>query len=156
MIGSCPCGSQLEYKNCCERYHNQSEAPPSPEKLMASRYCAYALKRYDYILATYGQQQIRELSVPDLKESDNGVEWCSLDIRHHEESLESGVVEFVATYKLNKQFYMLHETSRFQKEQQRWVYTDGDLHEDCGIMTVGRNDLCLCGSNKKFKKCCGR
>ncbi len=21
---------------------------------------------------------------------------------------------------------------------------------------IGRNDLCLCGSNKKFKKCCGR
>ena len=24
------------------------------------------------------------------------------------------------------------------------------------ITKIGRNDLCLCGSNKKFKKCCGR
>ena len=24
------------------------------------------------------------------------------------------------------------------------------------IEIVGRNDLCPCGSNKKFKKCCGK
>ncbi|GKS65343.1 hypothetical protein YTPLAS72_26470 [Nitrospira sp.] len=32
----------------------------------------------------------------------------------------------------------------------------GDLHPEPARPTkIGRNDLCLCGSGKKFKKCCG-
>ena len=31
-----------------------------------------------------------------------------------------------------------------------------ELPEDVNLAEVGRNDLCPCGSGKKFKKCCGR
>ena len=30
------------------------------------------------------------------------------------------------------------------------------MPRDIAMNSVGRNDLCPCGSGKKFKKCCGR
>lgn len=47
---------------------------------------------------------------------------------------------------------VVHNTRVFEKTQ------SGRLKEvvDSNIITIGRNDPCLCGSGKKFKKCCGK
>ena len=66
----------------------------------------------------------------------------------------TAVVEFTAYYFENKSMYQLHETSNFNIEDGKWRYHDGVLHDDCGKIKYGRNLLCVCGSNKKFKQCC--
>ncbi len=38
-------------------------------------------------------------------------------------------VEFVARYKLNGRAFKLHETSRFERVDGRWLYVDGEIHE---------------------------
>ncbi|MFZ8200250.1 YchJ family protein [Alteromonas portus] len=67
----------------------------------------------------------------------------------------TAVVEFTAYYFENKSMYQLHETSNFCVEDGKWRYHDGVLHDDCGKIKYGRNLPCVCGSNKKYKQCCG-
>jgi len=47
----CPCHSGAKYKKCCRAYHDGTPAPSS-EKLMRSRYSAYALNKPEYIMQT--------------------------------------------------------------------------------------------------------
>lgn len=47
----CPCHSGAKYKKCCRTYHD-GNAAPTPEKLMRSRYSAYALNKADYLMLT--------------------------------------------------------------------------------------------------------
>ena len=67
----------------------------------------------------------------------------------------AAIVEFTAYYFENKSMYQLHETSNFSVEDGKWRYHDGVLHDDCGKIKYGRNLPCVCGSNKKYKQCCG-
>lgn len=67
----------------------------------------------------------------------------------------AAVVEFTAYYFESTSMYQLHETSNFNIEDGKWRYHDGVLHDDCGKIKYGRNLPCVCGSNKKFKQCCG-
>ncbi len=45
------------------------------------------------------------------------------------------------------------------REQGDWKFEDGEFVTDRPIVRdqpkTGRNDLCPCGSGKKYKKCCG-
>ena len=75
-------------------------------------------------------------------------------------------VSFIATYQDvdSKTFGQLSETSQFvyitsasqaatDEFSQRWLYLDGEA--DWRTIELGRNDICLCGSGKKYKRCCG-
>ena len=48
---------------------------------------------------------------------------------HAPQDATHATVEFVARYKLNGRAFTLHETSRFEKIDGRWVYVDGVQHE---------------------------
>lgn len=123
MSDVCPCGSNAEYLACCGRYLDSEQIPDSAEQLMRSRYCAYALARPDYLLATW-HASTRPPTIPlDV----TAQQWLGLKvIRAHNDS-HTGTVEFVARHKVNGKAYRLHEVSRFVKEQGRWMYLDGDV-----------------------------
>ena len=73
---------------------------------------------------------------------------------------QQGVVEFIATFKEKGVTRRHHEKSRFEKQDGRWYFVDGELVLAKTQVNegpkVGRNDPCPCGSGKKYKKCCGR
>jgi len=74
---------------------------------------------------------------------------------------DEGFVEFRAVFSEAGGEDMAHtERSRFVKEGDRWYYVDGLLPTPVTYRReeekVGRNDLCPCGSGKKYKKCCGK
>ena len=48
----CKCNSDSFYGDCCEKFHNQSEFPESPINLVRSRFCAYAIGNWSYIMET--------------------------------------------------------------------------------------------------------
>ena len=57
-----------------------------------------------------------------------GLKWLGLEVRrHHRIDDEHASVEFVARSKLAGRAQRLHETSRFVREDGRWVYLDGEL-----------------------------
>lgn len=126
---------------------------------MRSRFSAYCLNDWAYILKTYASSQRNTLSEDDLKESAAGTKWLSLlvvppSVSDSPLSSQHERVEFKAFYAIQNKLYLMHETSEFIVEDGEWRYTTGVIHNDTGQIKSGRNDPCICGSGKKFKQCC--
>lgn len=151
----CYCNKPLAFESCCEPLILGKQMANSPEELMRSRFSAYVIQNYDYILATYAPVQRIKLSLNELIDSAASTKWLRLFVHNSEQKNTSGKVEFSAYYQLDGQVYLMHETSDFIFENKQWYYTTGLIHKDSGAYVQQRNDLCLCASGKKFKKCCG-
>jgi len=121
----CPCGSGQDYVNCCGCYLDDGEAASTAEQLMRSRYCAYVQRNSAYLLRSW-HESTRPADL-DLQ-ADKAIKWLGLDIVKTEAGGAadvSGIVEFVARYKLNGKAVRLHECSRFRREAGQWLYVDG-------------------------------
>ena len=116
---ACPCGG-TSYAACCEPWHLGTPAPTA-EALMRSRYSAFVLKLEPYLLATW-HPDTRPASL-DL--ADDTTKWLGLEVKRHESDSDHAIVEFIARYKVGGKASRLHETSRFVRENGRWLYIDG-------------------------------
>lgn len=90
---------------------------------MRSRYVAYTLDRTDYILATWHPRT----RPPRLDPDRVPVRWLGLRIRKvaaGDPEDREGIVAFVARYKIGGRAHRLQETSRFLKEDGRWLYLE--------------------------------
>lgn len=152
----CPCCSGEKYDRCCRLFIVEAKQPEFAEQLMRSRYTAYALGIYDYIVNTYTKAEKQHLSVQDIAESAQEQKWAKLVIHQCDEVSAMATVEFSAYYLISNQLFELREHSRFIKEDGFFKYSDGDILGNEQITTLTRNDTCPCESGKKFKKCCGR
>lgn len=149
----CPCGSQRPYSDCCAIYHHGQPAPTA-EALMRSRFCAYFLKNTDYLLDTTWPRQHQNLDKAAIHQRADTTQWTRLDVVRTEAGTEQdtkGIVEFRAWYQNGETELAHHETSDFIRENDRWYF----IYPDIPARLPGRNDPCLCGSGRKFKKCCG-
>lgn len=147
----CYCCSDISYSHCCEPFLTRQRLPEEPEQLMRSRFSAYCTANYQYILDTYCAVARASLTKASLAEHAEESTWFALQIIPQE---HTNVVEFKAFYFHMGSPQVLHETSDFEIESGRWVYTQGKIHSDSGNVTIGRNDPCPCLSGKKFKQCC--
>ena len=110
------------------------------------------------------KQGFIEMRIRDLKDKISRAEVIDPS------TIKSSRVTFGATVKLeDENEKVLKETSKFLKENGRWVYSESEsiVHPQKVSASskkpfvrkqtkVGRNEPCPCGSGKKFKKCCGR
>ena len=120
----CPCESARIYEECCGPFL-AGMAAPTAEALMRSRYTAYVREDSEYLSKTWHPDH-RPVDV----EAGSGQKWLGLKIKRTEAGTEkddTGVVEFVARFKIDGKGHRLHETSQFVKENGRWYYTTGDL-----------------------------
>ena len=153
------------FADCCGRYVRGSEAAPTAEALMRSRYSAYVAGDTAYLLRTWASEQ--RPSRLDLMKDHS--EWLGLQIVRTVgggEAETTGEVEFIARFRLTGRQGQLHERSRFRRDAGAWVYVDGDVQTSYAAPppaaparvqpSVGRNDPCPCGSGQKWKRCCGR
>jgi len=124
---------------------------------MRSRFSAFCLGDIDYLIQTHHPKQHKPDDREILAKSMANCQWLSLSIvktKRGNASDTTGEVSFVASFTENGEFRQLYEHSRFVKEQDQWLYTDGDI-----IDTIPkehqwqRNRACWCGSGKKFKVC---
>jgi SEC-C motif-containing protein len=123
---TCPCGSGLGYPDCCGRFH-AGEVAPDAASLMRSRYSAYVLGLEAYLQASW-QPATRPASLG--LDAVPRPQWLGLRVISHVPLDDRrATVEFVARYKLNGRAFKLHETSRFERVDGRWLYVDGELHE---------------------------
>ena len=123
--GPCPCGSFKAYERCCQRWH-EGEAPGDAEALMRSRYAAYVLELEDYLLASWHPST----RPPSLSLEASPRRWLGLKVLRHEPLSDgSALVEFVALYKAGGRMHELRETSRFVREDGRWLYLDGVVRD---------------------------
>lgn len=120
MKNPCPCYSGKAYADCCQPLHHGLAAPDA-ERLMRSRYSAYALKLPDYILQTWHTDtRPATLTQEDLK----GIKWLKLQVLSHTPvDADNALVKFVATFQSGQQKKeQLTEHSQFVRVNDRWFY----------------------------------
>ena len=122
---TCPCGG-TSYASCCRPFHEGTQTAPTPEKLMRSRYSAYAMELEPYLLSTWHPD-----TKPDepLFLDEAPTKWVELKIKQSQinDDQVSGIVEFVAIFKVNGKAHRIHEISDFVKENEKWFYVDGQF-----------------------------
>ena len=180
----CPCGSEVNYDQCCGRYVSGGAEPPTAEALMRSRYVAYVRNDIGYVARTTAGEALRTFDARAARAWSAAATWIGLQVLATDRGGakdNEGTVEFVATYRQNGEIVAHRERSRFQRaEHGEWRFVEGSagsrevggdrrLRPQPGeplssekprifaaeAPKAGRNDPCVCGSGKKFKKCCG-
>ncbi|QPH39655.1 YchJ family protein [Pedobacter endophyticus] len=121
-IFDCPCGSSLQYQNCCQPYHLKARTAPTAEALMRSRYSAFVMANAEYLYETTHVTKRKGNSKDAYLKSAKNTKWLKLEIV----SAGFDTVEFKAYY-LDKSFQtdVLHEKSSFKLENGQWYYVDG-------------------------------
>ncbi len=115
---------------------------------MRSRYTAYTRGDGAYLART----QHAPADAVALGDWGRSVEWRGLTVyRTAAGEADDGVgrVWFIARFESEGRAQMIHEMSNFARKDGRWVYVSGQTPR------VGRNDPCPCGSEQKYKRCCG-
>jgi len=131
MSRPCPCESKLTYDRCCEPYLTGGRVPETAEKLMRSRFTAYAMARADYLAATTCAEERAKLDVAELSRYCKAVKCISLRILSTEgggKEDETGIVLFHAKLMINGKRMLHREKSRFVREEGKWAYVDGETN----------------------------
>ncbi|MDN3447832.1 YchJ family protein [Psychrobacter sp. APC 3281] len=187
---TCPCqinltaettDAPLSYQDCCQPYHDtfyngafynnevdkaDGTKAETAERLMRTRYSAFALVKPEYIVKTTVPAQQALLDVAAIESWAKETDWAGLEIVEHTPKLgkRHAQVEFKAYFKspekttsgLEEKIQAHHELSTFVKVKDkansdaRWYFLDPTV-----AMTVSQKQPCICGSGEKFKRCCG-
>lgn len=152
----CPCGSKKTYSLCCGKFINGA-LPATPEELMRSRYTAYAIGNFEYIMRTMKSPAADHFQIEEAHTTAKQHKWVGLTVIQTAQESSDGMVEFKAYYLHANNLYVLHEISQFRRDDDAWYYIDSKTPATQHLVKkMSRNDLCICGSEKKFKKCCNR
>jgi len=118
----CPCLSGNGYDECCGVYHHGEAKAPTAERLMRSRYSAFAVGDARYLLASWHPR-----TRPVTLELDPEQRWTRLDIVRTQRGgmLDTeGIVEFVAYSRVGGERREQREVSRFVRQDAAWYYLD--------------------------------
>ena len=159
-MSACYCGSTKSFAECCEPLL-AGAAATTPEALMRSRYCAYVVKNVPYIMDTTAPETRKTIDEEAVRKWAENTVWNGLSIVKTavEADGENGMVEFIAKYREDGVYVNHHEIATFTKFAGKWMFVDGTHPKPEQVKLseprIGRNDVCSCGSGKKYKKCCG-
>jgi SEC-C motif-containing protein len=158
-MSTCPCGSGAPEAACCGPILGGVPAPTALA-LMRSRYTAYVRGAIDHVVETHDPVLRAGLDRDAIVRWSRDTRWLGLEIVATErggERDDEGFVEFIARGVTGSAPFAQHERSRFRRLEGRWYYCDGTLVRAPvrATATPGRNDLCPCGSGKKYKRCHG-
>jgi SEC-C motif-containing protein len=124
---NCVCGSGKPYDDCCGPLLSRARPAASPEALMRSRYAAYVLKDFDYIVETTDPDR------RDYFDHDANRAWMEessfvdLLVLASSEKGSRGMVEFIARFRRGDAPEQTHhERSQFRKSRGRWYFSEGE------------------------------
>ena len=158
-MSSCPCCSGKTYTECCEMVIAGFSAATALD-LMRSRYTAYHNRNIAYILDTTHQKTRLNHDLSAISQWASENTWTHLEIVSTQKGSRknrTGIVEFKAYFNdKNNRPQIHHERSNFEKKDGQWFFVDGKIDPlpTKSAASVGRNALCPCGSEKKYKHCC--
>jgi SEC-C motif-containing protein len=160
-MADCPCGSGKTYGRCCKPFIDGKKKPPTAEGLMRSRYTAFTQSDAKYLTSTLHPDQREGHDEAETKDWADRSEWMGFELVEAVDGGkddDTGTIEFIAKYKVDGKVVEHHEKAEFEKVDDEWVFTDGQLVKKRPMVRdapkIGRNDPCPCGSGKKYKKCC--
>lgn len=128
----CPCGGMppgASYGDCCGPILAGATAP-SPERLMRSRFTAFALGDAAHLRRSWHPSTAPGDRDGDLA-LDADLRWKRLEIVHADSDGRRGTVEFRAHWRHARtgERGQLHEVSRFRLAGGHWYYLDGVVDE---------------------------
>lgn len=126
----CPCGSGKPFQYCCEPIVSGQKKAPTAEALMRSRYTAFAMGAIDYLVNTTAPEKRGEDDAEILAEQVKYTNWTGLTIIDKNlggRADQEGMVEFEAHFETDDQNGTLYEKSNFRRENEQWLYVDGDV-----------------------------
>ena len=118
----CPCLSGETFDNCCGPLL-AGRAAPTAERLMRSRFTAFARGDAAHLLRTWHPS-----TRPAELELEDAIRWTRLDVIGTEQGGpfdSEGVVVFEAFFREAGQVGSMRERSRFVREGREWFYLDG-------------------------------
>jgi len=121
----CPCTSEKAYGDCCAVAHSDIQKVATAEQLMRSRYTAYVLCNIEYLMNSHHSSTRPIKDQEEILKWTNSVKWIKLEVLNCSEGSVSdvkGTVEFKAHFEENKMPEVIHEHSKFVKENDHWVY----------------------------------
>ena len=119
----CPCGTGLPLDDCCGPLHAGVATAGTAERLMRSRYSAFAVGDPAYLLASW-----HSTTRPRTLDLDPDVRWTGLEVLATTGGAllaAEGTVEFRAHWVSGSVPGTQHENSRFARENGAWRYVDG-------------------------------
>ncbi|MFK7913329.1 MAG: YchJ family protein [Pseudomonadales bacterium] len=125
---SCPCTSGERFGRCCAPVLADAVAATTALALMRSRYTAFVLGDEVHLRSSWDPQTC-PVDIHPLEQR----HWLGLAIKDCVAGTaedETGIVEFVARYKIAGKAQRLQERSRFRKVQGCWCYVDGEVARD--------------------------
>ena len=159
----CPCGSNIEYAECCRPLIKAERPALTAEQLMRSRYSAYVKKEIEYIFTSLHPNHRSDYDEKSTRDWAENAEWHTFEILDTKKGRPDdidGQVEFAVTYSEQGIKKEHRELSSFRKQDGIWYFTTGKTRGPEPVVRAmpktGRNAPCACGSGKKFKKCCGQ
>ncbi|NJQ01683.1 YchJ family protein [Streptomyces zingiberis] len=126
----CPCGLPAVYDACCGRLHRGETAAATAERLMRSRYSAFAVGDEPYLLRSW-HPRTRPAAAP----ADPELRWLRLEILATDGGSpfhSEGRVSFRAHHIRRGRAGVLEEESRFVRDAGAWVYLDGAVSGESG------------------------
>lgn len=126
VSAACPCGSGDSFGGCCGPVIGGADAPTA-ERLMRSRYTAFAIGDSTHLLRSWHPR-----TRPEGIDIDRALIWTGLEIVDADPEAADDVtaaVEFRASWRQGSGAEAsageLHERSRFVRLRGRWHYLDG-------------------------------
>jgi SEC-C motif domain protein len=116
----CPCGLPASYDDCCGRFHRGDAAAPTAERLMRSRFSAFAVGDEGHLLRSWHPS-----TRPPRVDLGAGLRWERLEVLGTTGGgfLDTeGTVLFRAHYTRRGRPGHLEENSRFVVHDGAWVY----------------------------------
>ncbi len=156
-MNQCPCSSERTFALCCEPILAGTPAA-SPEALVRARYTAFVKKDFDFIERTHAPEVRDDFNRAEAARLADEVEWDYLRIHSAKDYGTLGEVEYVVSFRKEQKPIKGATTSKFRKENGEWFYVSSKPAPHIANLRitpkVGRNDVCPCGSGRKYKKCC--
>ncbi len=120
--GPCPCGLDAAYADCCGVFHRGEGTAPTAERLMRSRYAAFAVGDAAYLLATWHPD-----TRPARLDLDARTRWTGLEVQATTDGgafHREGTVTFRAHYREGGREAVVEEHSTFTRVDGAWMYVE--------------------------------
>lgn len=122
-MSSCYCGNSISFQDCCEPFIKGIANVTTAEKLMRSRYSAFATGAADYLVNTTHISKRRLHNKKDILAWSQANKWLKLEVL----ALTETTVTFKAYYlDENLKAQVHYEHSTFKLEDGKWFYVDGE------------------------------
>lgn len=130
-MSNCPCHSKKKYEKCCQPFH-LGAVPENGLLVMRSRYSAYCLSLFEYIIATtHPKSRFYNNDISKWKEEIlafcEATSFDNLTIIEHISTSNLETVTFKAHLTEGNHDISFTEKSTFLKDEGRFKYFEGQL-----------------------------